>query len=49
MDGLLIRLSEGSVFFRRKDEERWGEYRTKRMVLEQYDTVGEADRRGAHS
>jgi hypothetical protein len=33
MDGWLIRLSEGSVFFRRKDEERWGEYRTKRLAL----------------
>jgi hypothetical protein len=24
---------------RRKDEERWGEYRTKRMVLEAYDVL----------
>jgi hypothetical protein len=26
---------------RRKDEERWGEYRTKRMVLEKYDVLFE--------
>jgi hypothetical protein len=24
---------------RRKDEERWGEYRTKRLVLEQFDRL----------
>jgi hypothetical protein len=24
---------------RRKDEERWGEYRTKRMVLENYERL----------
>ncbi len=26
---------------RRKDEVRWGEYRTKRVVLEQYDRLVE--------
>ena len=29
---------------RRKEKERWGEYRTKRLVLEAYDTVGKTDR-----
>jgi hypothetical protein len=30
--------------FRRKDEERWGDYRTKRVILEIYDALAEAIR-----
>ena len=29
---------------RRKDEQRFGEYRTKRVILETYDTMAEAER-----
>lgn len=31
---------------RRKDEERFGEYRTKRVILEMYDAMQEAKRTG---
>lgn len=31
---------------RRKDEEKWGEYRTKRVILEIYDAMAEAERSG---
>lgn len=31
---------------RRKDEERYGEYRTKRIILEIYDAMAEARRTG---
>jgi hypothetical protein len=31
---------------KRKDEERFGEYRTKRVILEIYDEMGEAKRTG---
>ena len=31
---------------RRKDEERFGEYRTKRVILEIYDEMAEAIRSG---
>ena len=31
---------------RRKDEERWGEFRTKRVILEIYDAMAEAIRNG---
>lgn len=31
---------------RRKDEEMWGEYRTKRVILEMYDAMAEAARTG---
>ena len=30
----------------RKDEEKWGEYRTKRVILEMYDAMAEAIRTG---
>jgi hypothetical protein len=31
---------------RRKDEEKWGEYRTRRVILEIYDQMAEAVRTG---
>ena len=31
---------------KRKDEEKYGEYRTKRVILEIYDTMGDAIRAG---
>jgi hypothetical protein len=31
---------------KRKDEEKWGEYRTKRVILEIYDAMAEAIRTG---
>jgi hypothetical protein len=31
---------------KRKDEEKWGEYRTKRVILEMYDAMAEAARTG---
>ncbi len=31
---------------KRKDEEKWGEYRTKRVILEIYDAMQEANRTG---
>lgn len=35
----------GSPIVRRKDEERWGEYRTKRLVLEAYERLGGLEQR----
>jgi hypothetical protein len=31
---------------KRKDEEKWGDYRTKRVILETYDAMAEAIRTG---
>lgn len=34
------------LIVRRKDEEKWGEYHTKRVILEIYDAMAEAIRTG---
>jgi hypothetical protein len=39
-------ISDQFPIVRRKDEERFGEYRTKRVILEMYDAMQDARRTG---